>query len=135
MKHRKFHYIHFALLSLCTMLFVSACASAGNRALRNETETSVKAKITVGVTTKEQVRALFGSPGATEYTDGGLEIWKYDLEKLHSDAVEYIPIVGLFGSSKSGTRKTLVILFDDNDVVKKFNMSESPVTVKSGIFN
>lgn len=78
---------------------------------------------------------MFGSPAKTSFTDGGLEIWTYERSKMHADAVNYIPIVNLFGSSASGIRKELVILFDDKDIVKRFSMSESPETVKTGIFN
>ena len=53
---------------------------------------------------------------------------------MRSDAVNYIPVVNWFGSSMSGTRKELVVLFDDSDVVKRVNMSESDVKTKSGIF-
>lgn len=41
----------------------------------------------------------------------------------------------LFGSSASGTKKELVLLFNDDNTVKKYNMSESDVTVKTGLFN
>lgn len=78
---------------------------------------------------------MFGSPATTSFTDGGLEIWKYELSKMKADAVNFIPVVNLFGSSASGTKKELVILFNDNGTVRKFSMSESPVNVKTGVFN
>jgi hypothetical protein len=53
---------------------------------------------------------------------------------MNADAVNFIPVVNLFGSSMSGKRKELVILFDDADVVKRFNMSESDVQTKTGLF-
>ena len=34
----------------------------------------------------------------------------------------------------SGMRKKLVILFDENDVVKRSSMSESAVDTKTGLF-
>jgi len=61
-------------------------------------------------------------------------IWKFRLDDLKSDAVNFIPIVNWFGSSMSGTRKELVILFDENDVVKRSNMSESDVETKTGVW-
>lgn len=53
---------------------------------------------------------------------------------MSADGVNYIPIVNLFGSSMSGTRKELIILFDENDVVRRANMSESDVETKTGLF-
>ena len=52
-----------------------------------------------------------------------------------SDLVNYIPVVNWLGSSQSGTRKELVILFDRANVVQRFSMSESKVKVKTGLFN
>jgi hypothetical protein len=77
---------------------------------------------------------MFGSPYETTYTDSGMLIWKFRLDDLKSDAVNFIPIVNWFGSSMSGTRKELVILFDENDVVKRSNMSESDVETKTGVW-
>ena len=33
-----------------------------------------------------------------------------------------------------GTRTELVILFDENDIVKRFNLSNSPIETGTGIF-
>jgi predicted neutral ceramidase superfamily lipid hydrolase len=57
------------------------------------------------------------------------------LTKLHGDAVNYIPVINLFGSSASGQKKELVVLFDSNNIVKRYSMSESAVSQKTGIFN
>jgi hypothetical protein len=57
------------------------------------------------------------------------------LTKMHGDAVNFIPVVNLFGSSASGQKKELVVLFDSNNVVKRYSMSESAVSRKTGIFN
>jgi outer membrane protein assembly factor BamE (lipoprotein component of BamABCDE complex) len=128
------HIISSVIIS-CALLAFTGCASVGNESLRHESEASVDQKIVEGKTTKNEIRAMFGSPATTSFTDGGLEIWNYELAKMKADGVNYIPLVGLFGSSSSGTKKTLVILFDENDVVRKFSMSESPVKVKTGLFN
>jgi outer membrane protein assembly factor BamE (lipoprotein component of BamABCDE complex) len=117
------------------LLAQAGCMSAGNETLRKETEVSVQQKVLEGKTTKAEVRAMFGSPATTSFTDGGLEIWNYELSNMKADVVNYIPLVGLLGSSASGTRKTLVVLFDDKGVVKRYSMSESPVNVKTGVFN
>jgi len=121
-----------ALVLLCLL---AGCVSSGNESLRQATEQNVSMKIVEGETTKEQIRSWFGSPFKTSFTDGGLEIWTYEWSKAHADAVNYIPLVGLFGGSATGTKKELVILYDENDVVKRFAMSESPIKTKTGLFN
>tara|TARA_B100001248_G_C27350000_1_gene440831 strand:+ start:219 stop:629 length:411 start_codon:yes stop_codon:yes gene_type:complete len=120
---------------LAIFIFIAGCASTGNQTLKEETEASVSAKIINNVTTQAEIKAMFGSPYQTTYTDGGLEIWKYQLDNLKADAINYVPIVNFFGSSMSGTRKELVILFNDDGTVKRNSMAESAVSTKSGLFN
>jgi len=114
-------------------LALTGCVSSGNDSLKKETEVSVKSKITEGVTTKSDIKTMFGSPAKTSFTDGGKEIWTYELADVSSDAVSYIPIVNLFGSSASGTKKELVVMFD-GDKVQKYSMSESIISTKTGLY-
>ncbi|MDC1190195.1 hypothetical protein N8209_05255 [Gammaproteobacteria bacterium] len=120
-----------------SLLILASCAtgSGGNQTLKNESESSVTTKIINNVTTQSEIKAMFGSPYETTYTDGGMEIWKYRLDDMRADAVNYVPIVNWFGSSFTGTRKELVILFNDDGTVKRNSMSESDVQNKTGMFN
>lgn len=122
-----------------SIIFIAAlaagCASIGNEQLRNETETSIQGKIVEGQTTKSQIRAAFGSPLKTSFTDGGLEVATYEFTNVSADAVNFIPIVNLFGNSASGTKKELVVLFDKSGVVQRYSMSESEVKQRTGLFN
>jgi len=125
----------FTIAILLAILIIQGCATAGNDTLRKETEASVNAKIIEGVTTRSEIKSMFGSPINTSYTDSGLEIWKFKLSKVSADATSYIPVVSLFAGSSSGTEKELTILFDENDKVKKYNMSESEIKIRTGLFN
>ena len=129
---RKISYTISALLFM--ILLVTGCASIGNESLRKESESSVPQKIFEGKTSKDEIRSMFGSPISTSFTDSGLEIWKYELSKMSADAVSYIPVVNLFGTSSSGTKKELTILFDEKGIVKRYSMSESPIQVKTGLY-
>lgn len=123
------------LVAAVLMATVSGCMSMGNESLRRESEATIPQKLVEGRTTKADVRVMFGSPVTTSFTDAGLEIWKYELSKMSADAVTFVPIVNFFGSSMSGTKKELVILFDEKGILKRYSMSESPVSVKTGVFN
>ena len=125
----------YSILLFALIIFVGGCASTGNQTLKEETESSVASKIINNVTTQAEIKAMYGSPYETTYTEGGMEIWKYRLDDLKADAINYVPLVNLFGSSFSGTRKELVILFNDDGTVKRNSMSESDVQNKSGLFN
>jgi outer membrane protein assembly factor BamE (lipoprotein component of BamABCDE complex) len=121
-------------ICLAALTFVG-CASKGNESLRKETELSIGTKLTEGKTTKAEVRKMLGSPLKTSFTDGGLEISSYEFDNVTSDAINYIPVLNWLGSSASGTKKELVILFDRANVVQRFSMSESNVKNKTGLYN
>jgi outer membrane protein assembly factor BamE (lipoprotein component of BamABCDE complex) len=124
------------LTALCAAaLTLVGCASKGNESLRKETEVSIGTKLTEGKTTKVEVRKMLGSPLKTSFTDGGLEISTYEFDNVTSDAINYVPVLNWLGSSASGTKKELVILFDKSNVVQRYSMSESDVKVKTGLYN
>ena len=121
--------------SLSLAMLTLGCASVGNETLRSESEGTISQKMVEGKTSKAEVRKMFGSPMKTTFTDGGLEIWTYEFSKVSADAVSYIPIVSMFGGSSSGTKKELVVMYDDKGLVKRYAMSESDVESKTGMFN
>jgi outer membrane protein assembly factor BamE (lipoprotein component of BamABCDE complex) len=129
---RKIRYIKIALLFM--VLLVTGCASIGNESLRKESESSVAQKVSEGKTSKDEIRSMFGYPISTSFTDSGLEIWKYELSKMSADAVSYIPVANLFGTSSSGSKKELTVLFDEKGIVKRYSMSESPIQLKTGLY-
>lgn len=126
--------ILLAGVCLATLTLIG-CASKGNESLRKETELSIGTKLTEGQTTKTEVRKMLGSPLKTSFTDGGLEISTYEFDNVTSDAINYVPVLNWLGSSASGTKKELVILFDKANVVQRYSMSESNVKVKTGLYN
>ena len=123
---------------ICAALILSGCANEGSTVLKKVSEAEVEGKIFVGKTTRDQVRAMYGSPLETSYTDTGLEIWKYQYDDTTGLNVENIAsqvlTLGLAGSKHTGDRKELVVLFDEKNIVKRFNMSVSPVTKGKGLF-
>ena len=123
------------ILVVGCLALLGGCASSGNQKLKAETEASVSQKIQEGKTTKAEVRTLFGSPGTTSFTDSGMEMWKYLFVDVSADAISYVPIVGAFGGSSSGTQKELTILFDTDNVVKRYSMSVSDIETKTGLMN
>lgn len=124
------------LTGICLAAFtLVGCASKGNESLRKETELSIGTKLTEGKTTKTEVRKMLGSPLKTSFTDGGLEVSTYEFNNVTSDVINYVPVLNWLGSSASGTKKELVILFDKANVVQRFSMSESDVKTKTGLYN
>jgi len=117
------------------VLALTACASTGNEQLRTESESTISQKLVEGKTTKAEVKKALGAPLKTSFTDSGLEVWNYEFSNVSLDAVSYIPVVNIFGGSASGKKKELVVMFDQNNIVKRYSMNESDVKQKTGIFN
>lgn len=120
-------------VSLAGLLMVAACASGGNESIKNETAASVDAKIHDGVTTKEQVRAAYGDPVATDFTDSGHEKWVYTFTNSKQDAANFIPLYGDLHQGNHGTEKHLTVIFT-GDVVWHHSMNNSAVKAKGGLF-
>jgi hypothetical protein len=82
----------------------------GNPALWGQTEDTIAKKIFPGRTSKDEVRAIFGASLKVVLTETG-ETWNYESS-----------VVTIFNGS-SYTRNTLVILFDDKGIVKRYSMN------------
>ncbi|MCF6220426.1 MAG: outer membrane protein assembly factor BamE [Robiginitomaculum sp.] len=113
-------------------VLAGGCVSTGNAVLKDETRSSVEAKLSKGMT-KEQVTAIYGQPLDVSYTDSGNEIWKYAFSKTKMKASSFIPYYGLLKSGSKGDVKTLVLFFDDNGKLVKHSMSTSKIDTNSGL--
>ena len=126
------------LLVLTSCFLIAACANVGNQSVKGLTQAGVESSIVISQTTKSQIESKFGSPFESTYTDGGLMIWTYrydDTTALTAETVgSTVLTLGLAGMKTKGTRTELVILFDENDIVKRFNLSNSPIEAGTGIF-
>jgi outer membrane protein assembly factor BamE (lipoprotein component of BamABCDE complex) len=97
----------YRFTTIILILVLVGCASSGKQISQSNIE-----KIIPGVTTKQQMYELFGSPLSQSYgTEGKLTmIWHY-------------VFVGPFGTGMK--QQNLAVLFDENEVVEKFNMVNS----------
>lgn len=122
------------LLSIVLAVFLVGCSSVGNEQIKTESQETIEDKLISGVTTKQQVKELFGDPMDATFHPDGSEMWKYVFTKTSCNFSCYFIYTAWAYRSSSGTAKTLTILFNDNDTVRKHTLSESPVESKSGIF-
>lgn len=119
-------------LLILVIIGISACTTTGNQALKNETQESIAAKFQEGTTTKAEIVSALGAPTETSFTDGGLEVLRYEFTRFTPKARNFIPY-NFFSVGSDGKKKELVVLFDENNVVKKLVMNESKVETLSGI--
>lgn len=121
-----------SLLAFVVLSGVGACVSAGNKSLKEQTPETLSELLQPG-TTQAEVSASLGDPLSVSYTDSGREIWFYELIQGKMTAQSFIPVVSMFSSGVEGRKKLLVILYDKEELVDRYNLSDSEYESKTGI--
>lgn len=127
-----------SIFAVMAALSISACTANGpgpvdqrNSAL---TQGNVQMNMKVGETTKANVLEVFGAPNITTRDASGSEVWSYQRHARVSQSSSSsnfwtILLVGggssAAGFSESSRTMTLIIKFDDNDVVSDFRSRTS----------
>jgi outer membrane protein assembly factor BamE (lipoprotein component of BamABCDE complex) len=123
----------FAIISV---LFLVGCKTTEPLSSKNSnlTQGNVQMNLQVGETTKVEVLENFGSPNVTTRDASGQEVWSYQraAQVAQSTTSEGYWTIIFAGQSKTATgfesssrMITLIIKFDENDVVTDFRSRES----------
>jgi outer membrane protein assembly factor BamE (lipoprotein component of BamABCDE complex) len=118
------------------ILMLASCAAPTPVSDRNSdlTQGNVQMNLTVGETTKAQVLEVFGAPNVTTRDSSSHEVWTYQRQaqvaQSSSRSSGWTVIFGGSSSSSSGFESssrmmTLIIRFDENDVVSDFRSRAS----------
>ena len=116
----------YLAIILAAVLLLSGCASVHPVQKSNLTPGMAKAKIFKGQTTQNEILEIFGPPNIITRNKSGNEVWTYDKVSIETGASEIhgtLLIVGAAGgrSSTSARTFTLMIEFDDGNIVKDFS--------------
>ncbi|MCX5679789.1 MAG: hypothetical protein NTZ95_03940 [Candidatus Omnitrophica bacterium] len=92
----------------------------------NLTAGMAKSKIIKGQTTQTQILEIFGSPNIITKNKSGNEVWTYDKVSVDKSATEgygNILVAGIAKENYSSSARTftMMIEFDDNEVVKDYS--------------
>lgn len=120
----------YLLLITGAFFLLSGCASVQPVQKSNLTPGMVKTKIIKGRTTQNEILQVFGSPNIITKNKSGDEVWTYDkvsVEAGGSEAYGTIVVAGVAGGSSSTSSRTftLMIEFDEKDVVKDYSYRSS----------
>ncbi len=110
-------------------VLLSGCVSSGNPDLRKD---ELVSQIKLGMTTKDEVRKLFGTPTVMSrhsgtpfptlpgYPENSLnyEIWNYTHMDMAVTPITFVPIVGLFAGGANSEMNQLTLTFDDKGIVR-----------------
>lgn len=123
------------LLLTSALLITTGCAvKSGNEKLGTVEKEKVQQALVRGKSTKDDVKTFLGDPDKTDFDNNSLEKWTYTHVRKDAKFVNYIPIVNWFGSGTNDTTKTLVVIFDDNGIVKNYINSDAKGETKGGLF-
>jgi len=124
----------FTSLVAFSAIMISGCAvKAGNEALGKMEKSQIETQLIKGKSTKADVKAMLGDPDKTDFDNNSLEKWTYIHVRKDLKAVNYIPVANWFVQGTNDTTKTLVVLFDDNGVVKNYINSDAKGETKGGL--
>jgi outer membrane protein assembly factor BamE (lipoprotein component of BamABCDE complex) len=115
------------LLSLAVLLTVSACVSAGDRAINDD---GVVSQIQVGKSTQADVTALLGYPLRASYGQRGGVIWYYTAVTMAPAATDFVPVVKAFTPVLPETVRHLAVTFNRDGTVE--NLDSAPIPQGSG---
>ena len=128
----------FRLTVIClTVLAVAACQTPATPVTNQDnqlTHGNVQLNVRVGVTTQAEILQVFGAPNITTIDGEGQEVWTYQRHATvaqTSASSNYWTVLLLGGSSQaagfeqSSRTMTLIIKFDENDVVSDFRSRAS----------
>lgn len=117
-------------------IFLAACATSQPVTERNSnlTQGNVQLNLETGSTTKLKVLEVFGAPNVTTRDGSGREVWTYQRQAQVTQSTAQsgywtILLAGGSGSSSgfetTSRMITLIIKFDENDVVSDFRSRAS----------
>jgi outer membrane protein assembly factor BamE (lipoprotein component of BamABCDE complex) len=118
------------LLTVSVLLVVSACVSAGTKAI---TDGGVVSQIEVGKSTRADVAALLGYPITASYGDQGEETWHYTWITAYPQPTAFVPVVKAVPPSLGETTRALAVTFSPGGAVKSLGFNQpSPSPAPSG---
>lgn len=120
----------YLLTILLGVIFIGGCASVQPVQSSNLTPGMAKTTIIKGKTTQNEILTVFGAPNIVTKNKSGNEVWTYDKMSVETGASEVYGtaiVVGGVGVRGSSTERsfTLMIEFDENDVVKDYSYRSS----------
>jgi outer membrane protein assembly factor BamE (lipoprotein component of BamABCDE complex) len=118
------------LLIVSVLLVVSACVSAGTKAI---TDASVVSQIEVGKSSQADVAALLGYPITASYGGQGEETWHYTWITTYPKPTAFVPVAKAFLPSLGETTRALAVTFSQGGTVQSLEMNQpAPVPASSG---
>jgi outer membrane protein assembly factor BamE (lipoprotein component of BamABCDE complex) len=115
--------IRLKLLTLAALLMLSACVSAGTKAI---TDAGVVSQIEVGKSTRADVTTVLGYPITASYGDQGEETWYYTCITAAPTPPAFVPLVKAVTPNLRDTNRQLSVTFNRDGTVKSLESTRPP---------
>lgn len=109
------------LLTVSVLLVVSACVSAGTKAIN---DAGCVSQIEVGKSTQADVAALLGYPITASYGGQGEETWHYTWITAYPTAFAFVPVVKAVAPSLGESTRALAVTFSRDGAVKSLGLNQ-----------
>lgn len=134
------------IIASVPIVLLIACASSSKMGTEEILDEETLSQIKVGVSTREDVKALLGTPSSFMFTDNDEEVWTYHFmgTKRKQSMLGYIPRVGgilstaerMKGSRQKDKGYVLTVRFTKDGIVKRFGRGETAYeSEQEGVFN
>lgn len=118
-----------------SVIFLAACSSSGNPALKQMSHQQLKNMIIQGVTTKQEMQDKFGSPNEIQFNHENLtEYWEYRYDSKTPHAMNFFPLLRTLKRGTDLRKIRLIVFFDENDKVKRYTFQDAKDVQKAGWF-
>lgn len=101
--------------------------------MKDQIQSSVSQQIAEGKTTKSDIVNIFGQATKVTLTNEGTEVWTYLYSCAAPHARNFVPFFRFVSSGADVNTKQLVILFNKDNVVSKYSMTESENVINKGL--
>jgi len=109
---------------------LAGCASSGTHVTAEQASA-----FQVGTTTEADVISKLGEPNMVSTNPDGTKIDTYMHVASSANAVNYIPVVGLFAGGAKSSSETVNFTFDSHNILKSTSSNRTNVNVNTGLAN
>jgi outer membrane protein assembly factor BamE (lipoprotein component of BamABCDE complex) len=123
--HMRFSRFFLALVLAGLMM---GCVSVGRKIDQSSADSIKK-----GVTTREQVTSLLGSPDGITRLGTGDTLYSYGYMRMKAKPASFIPIVGMFAGGAETQHQFFTVTFGPDGVVKDFYSTQGGLEADRGV--
>lgn len=114
---------------------ISGCAAkTGNQFLESTSSEELSKQLISNLTTKADVKQMFGDPLTIEILAPNIELWSYAFVRSEAKMSNFVPVVELFYRGSNDNRRSLHIIFNNDNTINSFKFINSDGETKYGLF-